>query len=402
MSGQGVTVDEARTLILADLVALPPETVPLAACLGRVLAEPITSSHAHPPFDNSAMDGYAVRCQDVTPGVVLKVAGTIEAGGRPGRALEAGEAYRIMTGAVMPPGADSVVMVEDTRVVSEERVEINARAERGQHLRRKGEHLSPGQVAIPAGRRIRPSEVAMLAYLGFSQPRCTRQPRVAILSTGDELVEPGTPLQDGQIYNSNAYALEAQVAALGCLPVRLPLVGDDPEKIRACLGRVLPEVDAVVTSAGVSMGDRDFTLQVLRELGVEVVFWKVAMRPGRPLGFGRRGQQPFFALPGNPVSSIVTFELFCRPALEKMLGLPEQEPVRIQARLSEIIHKKVGMQLFYRCRIQRDGDEWVTRPTGPQDSHLLVSLVEADGLMELPAERDEIPKGSLVQVRIWK
>jgi molybdopterin molybdotransferase len=399
-----VSVAEAQERILEGLAILPAETVRLSDCLGRVLAKPVISLIAHPPFDNSAMDGFAVCSQDVRAGETLHVVGTIEAGARPGARISPGQCQRIMTGAPVPEGADAVVMVEDTRV-SNERLSIDGLVRPGQHVRRRGEHLQPGQVTIEAGTRIRASEIAMAAYLGLAELQCHRQPRVAILSSGDELVEPGQPLDEGQIYNSNIYALEAQLRQIGCLPVRLPTAKDDPEAIKALLRGVIDQVDAVVTSAGVSMGERDFTLRVLRELGVEVVFWKVAMRPGRPLGFGRRALQPFFALPGNPVSSMVTFELFCRPALEKMQGLTATEPTRVRARLTETIRKKPGMQLFYRCVLSpdpsSDGSGWVARTTGPQDSHLLLSLVEASGLMEIPAEPEVLEAGSNVSVRLW-
>lgn len=400
----GVSVDEARERILAGLPLLGREAVALDQCLGRVLAEPVISQIEHPPFDNSAMDGFAVRAQDVVPGKPLPVLGTIEAGAEPGASLEPGQAWRIMTGAPIPSGADSVVMVEDTRVADGQLL-VTSEVRAGQHLRRRGEHLKPGQTTITPGRRLRPADVAMAAYLGRPSLDCVRQPRVAVLSSGDELVDPGQPLRGGQIYNSNAFALEAQLKQIGCLPLRLPTVRDEPARLREALSAVLGDVDAVITSAGVSMGERDYTLGVLRDLGVEVVFWKVAMRPGRPLGYGRReagsgALQPFFALPGNPVSSMVTFELFCRPALEKMMGLDSQEPTRVQARLLEPIQKKAGMQLFYRCLLESDQQGWTARTTGSQESHLLLSLVQAQGLLELPAEAELLEAGTRVSVRL--
>lgn len=394
-------VDDAVGLILERVEPLPARPFSLDASLGRVLTEDLISREDHPPFDNSAMDGFAVVSSDLqTPPRLFPVLEDIAAGVWPQKAVTPGTVSRIMTGAPMPEGADSVVMVEDTSKVGDQ-IEIRKSARPGDNIRRKGEHLKTGQTGHMRGQVMTPAAVALAGYLGYAQPLCVPAPRVAVVSTGDELVEPGPngwPLGPGQIRNSNAYGLEAKLRNLGCGVTRLPAVPDDPAVIAEVLKKQLEENDALITSAGVSMGEKDYVLRVLAELGAELHFWKVAMRPGRPLGFGTWRGKPIFALPGNPVSSMVTFEIFCRPALLKMMGHTRLKPRLESVRSAQELVKKDELRLYYRCRLQEiDGETWAT-PTGRQDSHLLNSLVEADALLILPEGQSIIAKGDRLSI----
>jgi molybdopterin molybdotransferase len=394
-----VPVDEAVRRIVERVEPLAARPFSVAESLGLVLSEPLLAGEDHPPFDNSAMDGFAVRSGDV-PGT-LEIVEEIDAGSVPTRSLSAGQTARIMTGAPMPAGADAVVMVEYSTRKEPHLVELSRGARAGENVRRRGEHLRAGQVALAPGQPLTPAGVALAAYLGYPQVSCNPRPRVAVVSTGDELTEPQGdrwPIGPSQIRNSNAYGLEAKLKQLGCPTTRLPAVADDPKVIAAVLREQLETHDALVTSAGVSMGEKDYVLRVLRELGAELVFWKVAMRPGRPLGFGTWKGKPIFALPGNPVSSLVTFEIFCRPALLKMMGRQAAAPQLTPARLGESLSKPAELRLYYRCRVHREDDQLWAVSTGRQDSHLLNSLVEADALMILPEGLTQLEKGDEVQL----
>lgn len=388
-----LSVREALERILAPIEALGASPFSLSESVGLTLAEDVTSGEDQPPFDNSAMDGYALRSED-TPGT-LEVVEAITAGRVPQKALGPGQASRINTGAMLPEGADAVVMVEHVSVAGQS-VTVPDNIPPGENLRRAGEHLKQGETILERGRLVTPAALSMAAYLGYPQLRCHNRPRVAILSTGDELVEPGQPLNPGQIRNSNSYALEAQVRTAGGVPLRLPIAPDNPAIIERTLREALPQVDAVVTSAGVSMGEHDFVLEVLEKLGGRLDFWKIRMRPGKPLGFGSLEGKPFFGLPGNPVSSMVGFEIFVRPALLKMQGRRNLEPHRIQATLGEKVEKRKDFTFFYRCRL----DGTTAYLTGPQGSHMLRSLVLADGLMELPEPVEHLAAGQPVAVRL--
>ena len=396
-----VTVDAAIDTILSKVEPLPARPCLLSESLGLVLAQDLIAREEHPPFDNSAMDGYAVQAADL-PGR-LRVVEEIAAGAWPTCTLQSGQAARIMTGAPMPDGSDAVVMVEHTRRVEPDQMESDSPLKVGENVRRRGEHLQIGQVAFEQGQAITPAALAMAAYLGYPRPLCHPRLRVAVVSTGDELVEPhgeDWSLAAGQIRNSNAFGLEAKLRCLGCDVTRTPAVPDDPVALRQVLAHQLECQDALITSAGVSMGEKDYVLRVLAELGAELVFWKVAMRPGRPLGFGTWKGKPIFALPGNPVSSMVTFDIFCRPALLKMMGHRSCRPQLESARCAVELTKKAGLRLYYRCRVERRQGELWAAPTGRQDSHLLVSLVQADALMILPEASETIAVGETIQL-LW-
>lgn len=391
-----LSVADALSRILAVVEPLPAAAVPLDEALGLVLAEPIAASRAEPSFDNSAVDGFAVRSQDVAGAPVsLEVIEEIPAGVVPQKSLGPGQASRIMTGAMLPPGADAAVMVEQTEDHGAS-VTIGSGVVAGENVRRAGEHLEVGEEVLAAGRALDPACLGMAANLGLAELPCVRRARVAVLTTGDELVEPGQPLAPGQIYNSNSYALRAQLRRLGVEVVNLGIGRDDPHQLESLLAEALPRVDAIITSAGVSMGKHDYVLRVLEKLGGQLNFWKLKMRPGKPLAFGTLGKVPLFGLPGNPVSSMVGFELFVRPALARMMGL-DWQPEKVQVRLGETLTKRDGFAFFFRGVVQ-DGLVW---STGPQGSHMLKSMTEADGLIELPEEGSHFAVGTPVTVRLF-
>ncbi len=394
-----VSVGEARALILDSIAPLGIETVGLAEASGRVLAEEVRAAVWIPPADNSAMDGYALRAADCEGApVVLRVGEDLPAGKRSERKLVTGEAARIMTGAAMPEGADSVVMIEDTETEGE-RVRIRRVVSLGQHVRRAGEDVRPGVVIAQPGAVLRAPLVGMLAALGRSVIAVRARARVAVLATGDELVEPDRLRDDGRIASSNSYALCAALREIGAQPVYLGIAPDEPAEIEARFRAALT-CDAVISSGGVSVGDRDWIKQVLVGLGGKMRLWRIAMRPGAPLAFVRVGERPVFGLPGNPVSSFVTFEQFVRPSLLRMMGHTKVfRPVE-SARLDADYAKPAGRAHFVRVALERRGDELWARESGEQGSNILLSLVRADGLAFVPADTTRIARGERVPVQL--
>ncbi len=400
------TVDEARAAVLDMVTRLDPERVPLLDAMGRVLAEDVTSDIDVAPFDNSAMDGYALHAADVKGAsedspVELRVVEHIPAGVVPARAVGPGEASRIMTGAPMPEGADAVVMVEYTEPVEAEGgaggvVAILREAREGEHIRRRGEDVRRGDVVLRSGETVNAATVGLLAALGRAEVETYRRPRVAIVSTGDELVpveeEPGP----GRIRNTNAWSLSAQVLKAGGVPVRLGIARDTAEDTRRLLGRA-GEFDLMLATGGVSMGDFDVVRDVLQGLG-EMSFWKVAMRPGAPLTVGVIDGTTFFGLAGNPTSSMVGFELYVRPVMREMQGFERLERPRVDAALEHPIRKKPHKRYFLRGRLAReDGTGGFTVAlTGSQSSALLTSMHMADCLVDLPQGRDVFEQGERV------
>ena len=376
---------DALTQILAQAATLPPVQTPLADALGLVLAEELTTPQDLPPFDNSSMDGFAVRFADVEAvPATLPVAGEIAAGALDIPALAPGHALRIMTGAPVPDGADTVVPVEDTQAQADGRVTFMEAAEVGQHIRRAGEEVRRGSVVVPKGSRLRPAEIGMAATVGRATVSAHPKPRVAVISTGDELVSPGTELRRGQIYNSNAYALAAQVEDAGGVVSQRRHARDTPDALReafdACAG-----ADVLITSGGVSVGDFDYVKAVFAERGT-VDFWRVAIRPGKPLAFGQWGQTLFFGLPGNPASSMVTFELFVRPALRTLAGHSQLTRPEIEAVLTEDAEHTPGRQSYQRAVVSSQNGAYAVRTTGAQGSGMLSPLVQANALLVLPAD----------------
>jgi molybdopterin molybdotransferase len=403
-----VTAAEALQLILERTPVLGAETVALPEALGRVLAEPIASTRRIPPADNSAMDGYAVRIADLaatqSAPVRLPVAFEIAAGARAERALAAGESARIFTGAPIPPGADAVVRQEDVERDGE-RVAFTRVPLARENIRPAGEDVEVGDAVFAAGERIGPAHVGMLASLGRGFVPVRQRPRVAILSGGDELVEPDGDVAGGRIVSSNSYTIAAQCRELGAEPVYLGIARDAPEDIESRLAAGLAS-DVLVSSAGVSVGDRDYVRSVLEKLGCRLHFWGVRIKPGYPLAFGsfgddvgRRGPL-VFGLPGNPVSAMMTFEQFTRPALRKLLGHATLHRPSLRARLAEPLRKAPGRLHFVRVALSRDGERVIARPTGSQSSGVLRSMTLAQGLLVFPAEATELAEGDEVRVQV--
>lgn len=397
------TVQEASERILAGIEPLDAERVPLATALGRVLAEDVRSPLDHPPWDNSSMDGYAVRAVDVASAsadlaVVLPVLETVRAGQRPSRALEPRSAIRVMTGAPIPDGADSVIRVEDTDG-GESRVAIRDARDAGRNVRPRGEDLHVGDVAVARGTTLGPAQLGVLAMVGVAQPAVHRLPRVAVLASGDELVDVDRfddVLRGDRIVSSNSYTLRAAVRAAGAEPVYLGIAPDDPavyqRQLRDAIG-----CDLLITSGGVSVGAFDFTKDVLRSLGAELHLWRVKMRPGAPLGFGTLGPMPWLGLPGNPVSAMVTFELFARPLIRRLRGEAHVFQRAVSVRVRDEVSLAAPLTHFMRAVIEWADDGPWARLTGPQGSGLLTSMARADALLVIPAERPLVRPGETVK-----
>jgi molybdopterin molybdotransferase len=390
---------------------LEVQRVPLRQARGRVLAEDVRSPLALPPWDNASMDGYAVRSADVgnagAPNpVTLTVVGTIAAGSPSTHVLAQGEAMRIMTGAPVPSGADTVIRVEDTDAGTS-RVQILSGRDVLKNVRPRGEDLAPGQIAIARGEQLYPGHIGLLASVGCGEVPVFRQPRVAVLASGDELVDVDR-FQDvlagdsasGKIVSSNSYSLEAAVEQAGAIPLSLGFVSDDPAALRDRLGNV--DCDFLLTTGGVSVGEFDFTRSVLAELGASERFWRVRMRPGAPVGFGLLRGTPWLGLPGNPVSTLVTFELFARPAIRKMLGHSRLFRRTMRVRLGENVDISGTLTHYLRAFVRHDDGEVIAKLTGPQGSGLLSSMARANALLVIPAERPHLKAGDEVDAMLLR
>jgi molybdopterin molybdotransferase len=372
-----VTVGDAQAQILARCAALEAELVGLDGAAGRVTAEAALAAVDLPPFPSSAMDGFALRSADV-PGA-LAIVGRIAAGSPAARELRAGEAMAISTGGVVPDGADAVAPIE---IVSERdgNLEVPEGIAAGAHVRPRGGDVRTGEVVVPAGVRLAATQLGALAAAGVAQIACARRPRVAVLATGSELVVPGTPLEPGQVYEANALMLAAALTAAGAAVERLPSVADDEDAHRDALERGLA-ADVLVTSGGVSVGPHDLVRRIEAELGVEEVFWQVAVRPGKPVAFGVRGRTLVFGLPGNPVSSLVGCELFVKPAIRALQGLPDPLPRFDRGRLASPLRRNAGRDELVRARTRIGGDGVVLEPLAGQESHMIVRAAAADALV---------------------
>jgi molybdopterin molybdotransferase len=387
-----LAIEDALDLVLSRVRPLTGETVAVAAAAGRVLAEPAAALVDLPPFDSSAMDGYAVRAGDA-PGE-LRVVGHSAAGMPFTGELSAGEAIGISTGAEVPRAADAVVPVE---LVREEGELIEAGAVVvGAHIRRRGGDVSSGELVVAAGVRLGAPEVGALAAAGVAEVVCGRRPTVAVLATGSELRAPGEPLAPGEIYESNSTLLAAQLESAGALGEVLPPVADDPAETRAALALGL-DCDVLVTSGGVSVGPHDLVRGLLAELGVDEVFWQVAVRPGKPVAFGVRGSTLVFGLPGNPVSSLVGFELFVRPALDALQGLADPRPRYLPGRLASSARRNGGRDELVRARARVDVESVLLEPLGGQESHMIVRSASADALVLVERGEGELPAGAAVR-----
>jgi molybdopterin molybdotransferase len=401
-------VSEALQRILASFHSLNTTRIPLKDAVGRTLAEEIVSATDLPLFDNSSMDGFALRASDVTQAgsatpISLPVVDDIPAGKMPTHHLQTGEAARIMTGAPLPPGADSVVPVEETDFNNRapgtalpEKVQILKAAKVGANIRKRGSDIRRGESILPSGLRLRPQDLGMLAMLGIADVPVYRRPRVALLSSGDELTPIGQPLTEGKIYDVNSYTLGALLKAAGCEIIPLGVAADTPEAVKDALSGA-KDADLIVSSAGVSMGSFDFIKDVIEKEG-ELNFWRINMRPGKPLTFGHYQNIPFIGLAGNPVSAFIGFMVFVRPVVEKMLGGSQQAQVTVRARLAEPIRSD-GRQSYLRAHIYTENGERYAKLTGHQGSGNLFSMVQANALLIIPAGVKSLATGE--EVNAW-
>ncbi len=399
-----LSVEDALDLVLAQVHPLDPERVPILDALGRVLAEDVYADTDIPPLSNSAMDGYAVRAADTLDAspqspARLQVIHDLPAGYTTDLEVTTGAAIRIMTGAPIPPGADAVVPFEEVELDGGW-VAIQRAYAVGKNVRPAGEDVRRGQLVLREGTVVRPQEVGMLAALGRREALAIRRPLVGILATGDELVNPGSPLTPGKIRNANSYSNAAQVLKYGGVPVLLGIARDDvgevTERVRAGLDR---GIDLLLTSGGISAGDFDVVKEVLAIEG-EMSFWQVRMRPGKPLAFGRIGDVPLIGLPGNPVSAMISFELFARPAILQMLGREDLTKPTVQATLAEDVKTRAGFRHFLRVVLEKEDGRYLARLTGGQGSGILLSMVRAHGLAVIPEAEAGLRAGSTVQVML--
>ena len=388
-----ISIEEGRRRVLAAVPALDSEDVPLPEARGRVLAEDLTSAVDVPPFDSSAMDGYALVAG---PATELEVIGESRAGHPSERAVAPGAAVRISTGAAVPGGASAVIPVERTSA-NGDRVEVEETAE-GANIRRAGEDLRAGDVVLARGALLGPAELGVAASVGRAKLRCARRPRVALLVTGDELVQPGGALAPGQIYTSNGFALAAQLEEAGADLVLSDTVPDTAEATHAALARALETADVVIGSGGVSVGPHDHVKDALRELGVVEHFWGVSLRPGKPTWFGVRERVLVFGLPGNPVSAMVTFQLFARPALAALQGA-DPAASSASATLDEPVRRNPRREEAVRVRLRHAEDGLHAVTTGEQGSHMLTSMLGADALALIAAGDGELGAGERVEVQ---
>lgn len=399
-----ISVEEARRLVLEHTSRLGSEIVQVTEALGRILAEDVRSDMNMPPFDKSAMDGYAVRASDVSEAssdspVCLRVTEDIPAGVIPTLVLFAGTAARIMTGAPLPPEADAVVMVEVTGRVGDDHVNIFAPVRRGQNVCVLGEDVKVGQIVLRQGQWIRPQEAGMLASVGKTEVRVILQPEVAILPTGSEIVEPGHPLSAGQIRNSNGYSLYAQALAAGARVHYLGIADDTKPELKT---KVLDGLasDVLLLSGGVSMGDYDLVTETLLDLGVEIFFESVRIKPGKPTVFGRKDETLVFGLPGNPVSTMVIFEAFIYPVLRKMQGYTAWERPMVKATLERSFSKRPGRRQYAPSWTRWAGEGWKVAPVSSHGSADLMSMIQGNSLMIVPEEFGELEPGTSVDVQL--
>lgn len=393
-----LSIQEARERMLSHFQASAAETLPLAACANRVLAVDVLASHDLPPFDNSSMDGFALRSAD-SDLPSLAVVADIPAGTAPRVILGPGQAARIMTGAQVPQGADAVIPVEDTDFQARAAgspppatIRLNRPVQPGENIRKRSIDLKTGDPVLQRGRLLKPQDLGLMAMLGIAQVPVHRRPRIAILSSGDELLDVNSPLTDGKVYESNSYVLSALVQSAGGEVIPLGVARDTSRAVEALLQQALQmNADLILTSAGVSVGAFDFVKEVIESDGT-LDFWRVNMRPGKPVAFGKYRGRPFIGLPGNPVSAFVGAEVFVRPVLEKMSGLAPQARRAVRVRCAQEIQSD-GRESYLRVRLQEEDGVLYAQLTGHQGSGNLLSLVQADALLIVPAGVKCLPIG---------
>jgi molybdopterin molybdotransferase len=407
MTMEYLSVTNAQSCILESVKLLAAESAGLEQSLGRVLAEDVRANRDLPPYDVSAMDGYALRSADLAKiPAILDVIEDIKAGDLPSKIVQAGMCARIMTGAPVPQGADAVIRVEETQSLSEGKVQVNAAVKPGNDIRMRGEGMRTGDVVLTKGTGITPGVTGVLATVKQAQVQVYRRPRVAILSTGNELEDMDDPVDPNKIPNSNSYALMAQVQALGIEPDLLGIARDDPVELEEYLQRGL-KFDVLLVSGGTSVGVHDYVRPTVEALGVQMKFWRVAMKPGHPVAFGvlqrkvKGASESFvFGLPGNPVSSMVCFEQFVAPAVRRMMGHARLFRRSITARLTHNVKHQPGRTEFVRVTLAKHEGGHAATSTGAQGSGMLLSMARADGLLVVPAESTGLPADSMVTVQL--
>jgi molybdopterin molybdotransferase len=391
-----ISVEEARAQVLGGLQVTGTETVPVAAAHGRVLAVPVMARLAQPPADVSAMDGYAVRAADAVQGAVLSVIGEAPAGHPFAGSIGPGQAVRLFTGSFVPPGADGILLQEDATAAGGT-VAVNKSCVAQKHIRRAGQDFGAGAALIPAGRRLTARDIGLAAAGNHPWLHVYRRPRIAILATGDEISLPGEAIGPGGIVSSNAHMLAAFVAGAGGEPVVLPIAGDDIAAIAAGADAARG-ADLLVTTGGASVGVYDLVQPGLKARGLALDFWKIAMRPGKPLMFGRLESRPLLGLPGNPVSAYVCAVLFLGPAIARMSGLPGGAPATEQARLTVAMKANDHREDYVRARLERGGHGWLTTPFPVQDSGMLSTLASAEALIRRPPHQEALEAGAEVEI----
>ena len=393
---------EAARLVLENTPRLPVVRVSLMESQGLALAEDARAKFDSPPFDNSAVDGYALRSADAEIGRVFRVVDEAPAGRPARKKVGEGEAVKIFTGGLIPEGADAVVMVENTSGWGEE-FELKKATASGNNLRRAGEDVRKGDVILRAGTELGPPEIALAATQGYGDLPVYRRPRVVILSTGTELVEPGRrDLARGEIFDSNSFALFAQAREAGAEVRRITAASDDAEVLRAAMEEALASADVVVTSGGVSVGEKDLVKETLLELGVEQVFWGIKLKPGKPIFFGTWENARFFGLPGNPVSAMVCFELFVRPVLIRMMGREDKRRPRVKVHFDEDVENRLGRMHAMRVNLYRTVKGWRAESVGAQGSGLVSSLTKADALALIGPESEGVRAGEPVEAIVLR
>ncbi|MGK5095378.1 gephyrin-like molybdotransferase Glp [Deltaproteobacteria bacterium TL4] len=395
--------DQALQIILEHTPFQPVETRPLEQVSGLILAEEVLASCAIPAFDNSAMDGYGVRAANLDSAspsfpVFLKKVDFVPAGTPNSRELQTGECYQIATGAEIPPGVDAVVMKESIKLEGEQ-VLFFRPPQRGENIRLRGEDIQEGETVLQPGVRLAAPQIALLAAFGYARVKVYRPLHVAVLATGSELVDVSESLQPGQIRDTNSYMLEALIRELNCTCTRMGIVEDNPGLLRDKLKEALA-ADMVMISGGVSVGEHDYVKRVLGELGVEEVFWKVGIKPGKPFFFGKKGTQLIFGMPGNPASSYVVYEEFVKPALRKALGYTRPQPESLQAQLDSPITERSGRRQFLRACLRQENGKFYVQPMSFQGSHSLRSLAGANALIVVPENAPSFEIGSVVSVHL--